>query len=264
MKKTSSSAATAATANEIVRTLPTSVQSIVNEMLKKEILFPSDLEKLAGNPDIKYNPHKRKQGRPRKEVTSYPASFPESTGIKSYADLFDAKTEQIIKAAGKRLFDTGLFNSDFEDMEQELRMRLPSMILKFKAVPGKPEFRYRFISTAIYNKVNRMIENRRRENRHLSFVSLEENLDENGELTLESAIASDDPSSRDHDFAEVCEELDYWFPKLDMRDREIAFMRACLLMSYGEIAKRLGVVKNEVFYRMTVAIPTKIKAMKEV
>ena len=256
-------AATAATANEIVRTLPTSVQSTVNEMLKKGILFPSDLERLTGDPNTKYPPNKRKQGRPRKEVTSYPASFPESTGIKSYDDLFDAKTEKIIKAAGKRLFETGLFNSDFEDMEQELRMRLPSMILKFKAVPGKPEFRYRFISTAVYNKVNRMIETRRRENSHLSFVSLEENLDETGELTLENAIACDDPSSRDRAFAEMCEELEYWFSKLDMRDREIAFMRACLKMSYGEIAKRLGVVKNEVFYRMTVAIPTKIKAMKE-
>ena len=53
-------------------------------------------------------------------------------------------------------------------------------------------------------------------------------------------------------------------PRLSARDQEIAFMRAFLDMSYGEIAKRLGVVKNEVFYRMTVAIPTKMKAMKEV
>ena len=254
--------ATAAAANEIVRTLPTFVQSIVNEMLKNGILFPSDLEKLAGDSNVKHNPHKRKQGRPRKEVTSYPASFPESTGI-DYSNLYDERTEKIINAAVKRLRKSGLFDLDYEDMGQEIRIRLPFMLQSFKPIPGKPDSRYSFTSTAVYNLVTSMIRKRRRDNGNMTFVSIEANLDEEGELSFENVVAYDDQSEKERELAETIEELDYIFPKLDKRDQAITFMRAYLDMSYGQIADRFGVVKNEIFYRMTVAIPAKAKAIRD-
>ena len=40
-------------------------------------------------------------------------------------------------------------------------------------------------------------------------------------------------------------------------------MHAYLDMSYGKIAERFGVFKNEIFYRMTVAIPARAKAIRD-
>ena len=254
--------ATAAAANIIVRTLPPSVQPIVKEMLKKGILFPSDLEKLAGGSNGKYNPHKRKQGHPRKTLPDFPESFPEGSGI-DYSNLYDERTEKIINAAVKSLRDTGLFDLDYEDMGQEIRIRLPFMLQSLKPVPGKPDTRYRYISTAVYNLVTSMIRKRRRDNGNMTFVSIEANLDEEGELSFENVVAFDDRLEKERDLAETIEELNYIFPKLDKRDQAIAFMHAYLDMSYGKIAERFGVFKNEIFYRMTVAIPARAKAIRD-
>lgn len=209
-------------------------------------------------------PPKRRQGRPRIEVTEYPETFPEQTGIKSYDDLFDTQTEEIIKTAGKWLFDTGMFNSDFEDMEQEIRMRLPAEVQKFNAFSKNNRSRYHFIKHVVHRIGVSLYKRRITDLKYDQTISLDTAMDENGDFTLENEIDVEDQTSKARRQYEVLEILSIILPRLSARDQEIAFMRAFLDMSYGEIAKRLGVVKNEVFYRMTVAIPAKVYSMKEV
>lgn len=243
--------------------IPTFVKPVIIELIGDGILFESDLERLTGDPNAKYEPNKRRRGRPQKEVTEFPESFPEQTGITSYDALFDERTKAIMMTAAIRILDSDT-HVDYADMISEMWQKLPSKMMSFKAKPGDPESRYKFISTAVNNIANTFWGKRKRERERLPCVSLEEHLDSFGELTLENVIIREDHSTKDRNMAETLEELVRIFPKLDKRDQAILIMKTYFEMSFREIAERFGVVKNEIHYRMTVAIPAMaIRASRE-
>ena len=244
--------------------IPTFVKPVIIELIGDGILFESDLERLTGNPNAKYEPNKRRRGRPQKEVTEFPESFPEQTGITSYDDLFDKRTMAIMTTAAIRILDSDT-HVDYADMISDMWLKLPGKMISFKAKPGDPESRYKFISTAVNNIANTFWGKRKRERECLPCVSIEEHLDSFGELTLENAIIREDHSTKDRNMAETLEELVRIFPKLDKRDQAILIMKTYFEMSFREIAERFGVVKNEIHYRLTVAIPAMaIRVSREV
>ena len=234
--------------------IPDFVKLIVIELMENGILTPDDLERLEGDPNAKCVPNKRKHGRPQKEVTEFPESFPEYTGITSYEDLFNERTKAIIAMAAARVLGSDT-HVDYADMISEMWRKLPGKMMSFKAKPGDPESRYKFISTAVNNIANTFGAKLKRERERLPCISLDALLDGYGELTVGGIIVHEDRSTKDRNMAETLEVLARVFPKLDKRDQAFVILKTYFEMSYREIAERFDVAKNEVFYRLTVAIP---------
>ena len=236
----------------IRRDVPDFLRELVFGLLASGAARPQDFTESAQKPNApKYRPQ-RGRGRHRKGIRPFPMAFPAGTGI-TWENLYDEQTEKILNGVKRYLAESGLFGADLEDKVQEIREELPFRLQSFTPVPGKPESRYKFTSTAVYNMAKSQISRRQREiELGMPTISLEEKLDADGELTIEDTLAADDAASRREDALDT---LRLVFPALEERDQAIVFLHGYLELSIAQIAERLGMSANGVHHRLTVVIP---------
>lgn len=190
------------------------------------------------------------------QLPEFPETFPEETGI-TYENLFDERTKKIIAAALRRLVSTGLFSNPPADQESEIRMKLPSKMLKFTPNPDDRDARYKFTSTVVYRMINTMISRRRK--KYQVIESLEKQVNKDGSITLADVI-NDEAADRMQSRMVACDQLGWYLPMLKERDRQILFMNVWLGLTYREIARRLGVTKTAIEKRLSIVIPNIVKS----
>lgn len=245
----------------ISRNLPDFLQPLANALLKGGIARPQDF---TGETPRRANEPKQKQsrrrGRPRNGIRPFPTSFPVGSGI-TWDNLYDARTEKILSGVKRYLAESGLFGVDLEDKVQEIREELPFRLQSFTPVPGKPESRYKFTSTAVYNMAKSQISRRQCEiGQGMPTISLEENLNAEGELTLKDTLSCEDTALRRD---EAIDTLRLVFPQLEEQDQAIVFLSSWFELSISQIADRIGMSPNNVHYRLNTIIPRTAKEIVE-
>ena len=244
--------ALALAAVDISSRFPDFLQSLVIRLLESGKAYPQDF---SGKMPCFNDPKPkgtRRRGRHRKGIRPFPTSFPEGSGI-TWANMYDVRTEKILDGVAVYLAKTNIFGADLEDVVLEIREELPFCLQKFSPAPGKPDARYNFTANAAYNLAKSKIGQRRREIRDgLPTISLEESLDDDGELAIIDTIPCENNELR---VAESLEMLRLVFPLLDERDQAIVFMSAYLDLSVAQIGERLGKKRGSIHYRLTKVIP---------
>lgn len=245
----------------ISRNLPDFLQSLANTLLKNGIARPQDF---TGETPRRANEPKQKQyrrrGRPRNGIRPFPTSFPVGSGI-TWDNLYDARTEKILSSVARDMAETRLFGADLEDKVTVIREELPFRLQSFTPVPGKPEFRYKFTSTAVYNMAKNLIRQRLREiEQGMPTISLDENLNAEGGLTLKDTLYCEDTALRRD---EAIDTLHLVFPQLEEQDQAIVFLSSWLELSISQIADRIGMSPNNVHYRLNTIIPRTAKEIVE-
>lgn len=244
----------------IRRDVPDFLRELVFGLLASGAARLQDFTESAPKPNApKYRPQ-RGRGRHRKGIRPFPTTFPAGTGI-TWENLYDEQTEKILNGVKRYLAESGLFGVDLEDKVQEIREELPFRLQSFSPVPGKPESRYKFTSTAVYNMAKSQISRRQREiEQGMPTISLEENLNAEGELTLKDTLYCEDTAlHRD----EAIDTLRLVFPLLEEQDQAIVFLSSWLELSISQIADRIGMSPNNVHYRLNTVIPRTAKEIVE-
>lgn len=245
----------------ISRNLPDFLQPLANTLLKNGIARPQDI---TGETPRRANEPKQKQyhrrGRPRNGIRPFPTSFPVGSGI-TWDNLYDARTEKILSSVARDMAETRLFGADLEDKVTVIREELPFRLQSFTPVPGKPESRYKFTSTAVYNMAKSLIRQRLREiEQGMPTISLEENLNAEGGLTLKDTLSCEDTALRRD---EAIDTIRLVFPQLEEQDQAIVFLSSWLELSISQIADRIGMSPNNVHYRLNTIIPRTAKEIVE-
>ena len=247
---------------DISSRFPDFLQSLVIRLLESGKAYPEDFSGKTPYSNTPKPKEARKRGRRRKGVRPFPTSFPEDSGI-TWSNLYDARTKKILDGVTVYLAKANIFGADLEDVVLEIREALPFCLQKFSPVPGKPDARYSFTANALFNLAKSKIGQRRREIQDgLPTISLEETLDDDGELPILDTVPCEDNEQR---VSEALEVLRVVFPLLEERDQAIAFMSAYLDLSVEQIGERLGMSQNGVHYRLVKVIPRvakKIAAQK--
>lgn len=225
-------------------------------LLSEGIISEQDFEPSRGDAKVK-----DKEPSTSGQMQPYPVNFPAETGI-TYENIFDRRTEKIIAVALKRAVNSGLFLSPPIEVESAIRRKLPFAMLKFIPLPEKPDSRYVFTSTVVYNLVKSMITRKRgrisedaeTKSQKPYLVSLDREFNDNDRRNL-LEIIPDRSSDRLKRQQEASEELVVILPRLSGRDRQILFMHSWLNLTYREIGKRLGISKSAVEKRLNSKIP---------
>lgn len=245
----------------ISRNLPDFLQPLANALLKGGIARPQDF---TGETPRRANEPKQKQsrrrGRPRNGIRPFPTSFPVGSGI-TWDNLYDARTEKILSGVARYMAESRLFGADLEDKVTVVREEIPFSLQRFRPVPGKPDARYDFTAHAAYNTAKNLIRQRLREiEQGMPTISLEENLNAEGELTLKDTLSCEDTALRRD---EAIDTLRLVFPQLEEQDQAIVFLSSWLELSISQIADRIGMSPNNVHYRLNTVIPRTAKEIVE-